>query len=47
MKKILLFFALIFCCTVGVSATTQQYHLDPNGLTPSLAKLATPKSERS
>ena len=47
MKKILLFFALIFCCTVGVSATTQQYHLDPNGLTPSLAKFATPKSERS
>lgn len=47
MKKILLFLALIFCCTVGVSATNQQYHLDPNGLTPSLAKLATPKSERS
>lgn len=47
MKKVLLFLVLIFCCTAGISETTQQYSLDPNGLTPSLVKLATPKSERS
>lgn len=47
MKKILLFLALFFCCTAGMSGTTQQYRLDLNGLTPSLVKLATPESERS
>ena len=46
MKKILVFLVLVFCCTVGMSETSQQYNIDPNGLTPSLVKLAIPKSEK-